>query len=86
MAVTALIFVFTLLVAASGHAQPGRTLKGHVAGIPGAHFLVAVLALVASLLLCPTASAQSQHHKTVLTIQWSSEDFPTNPIVDGAIL
>src|SRR5262245_5191882 len=53
--------------------------------MPGAHFSAVVLALVGSLLLCPTASAQSQHHKTVLTVQWSSEDFPTNPIVDGAI-
>ena len=41
--------------------------------------------IAGSVLACPTASAQSQPHKTVLTVQWSSEDFPTNPIVDGAI-
>jgi signal transduction histidine kinase len=85
VAVTALIFVFVLLIAASRRAQAGTTLKGPALEMPGAHFPVAVLALVASLLVCPTALAQSQHHKTVLTVQWSSKDFPTNPIVDGAI-
>ena len=35
--------------------------------------------------LCPTASAQPRSPKTVLTVHWSSEDFPTNPVVDGAI-
>jgi len=85
VAVTALIFVFVLLVAVSRRAQSGTTLKGHVLDKPGTHFPAAVLALAGSLLVCPTASAQSQHHRTVLTVQWSSEDFPTNPIVDGAI-
>ena len=85
MAVTALIFVFVLLVAASGYAQSGTTAKRCLLDMSGAYFPVAVLALVASLLVCPTASAQSRHHRTVLTVQWSSEDFPTNPIVDGAI-
>lgn len=86
MAVTALIFVFALLVATSRHARRGRTLKGHVLDITGAHFPVAVIAVAGSILVCPTASAEpQQHHKTVLTVQWSSEDFPTNPVVDGAI-
>ena len=34
---------------------------------------------------CPNASAQSTPPKTVLTVHWSSEDFPSNPVVDGAI-
>ena len=34
---------------------------------------------------CPMASAQSTPPKTVLTVHWSSEDFPSNPVIDGAI-
>jgi signal transduction histidine kinase len=85
VAVTALIFVFVLLVAASRPGHSGKTLKGPVLAAPEAHFSVAVLAILGSLLVCPSTSAQSRDHKTVLTVQWSSEDFPTNPIVDGAI-
>jgi signal transduction histidine kinase len=85
VAVTALIFVFVLLVAASRHARSVTMQKWHALGMPVAYFPVAVLAIVGSLLVCPTASAQSRHHKTVLTVQWSSEDFPTNPVVDSAI-
>jgi signal transduction histidine kinase len=85
VAVTALIFVFVLLVAALRHVQAGRTMKGDVVEMPGTNFSIAVLALVSPLLVCPAAAAQSPQHKTVLTVQWSSEDFPTNPIVDAAI-
>lgn len=85
MAVTALIFVFVLLTAASRHARWGRTRKGHVLDMPGTYFPIAVLAFVGPLLVGPTASAQARHHKTVLTVHWSSEDFPANPLVDGAI-
>ena len=46
---------------------------------------VVALAFLAPVLLCPTASAQSRPVKTVLTVHWSSEDFPTNLITDGAI-
>jgi signal transduction histidine kinase len=46
---------------------------------------VVALAFLAPVLLCPTASAQSRPVKTVLTVHWSSEDFPTTPVIDGAI-
>jgi PAS domain S-box-containing protein len=45
----------------------------------------AALVLLSVAWFCPAASAQQRAAKTVLTIHWSSEDFPTNPIVDGAI-
>jgi PAS domain S-box-containing protein len=45
----------------------------------------AVLTFLSLPWLCPTASAQPRSPKTVLTVHWSSEYFPTNPLVDDAI-
>ena len=46
-----------------------------------------ILAALLPLLLLPPAVAMAQPApvKTVLTIHWSSEDFPANPVVDEAI-
>jgi signal transduction histidine kinase len=46
---------------------------------------VATLTLLGPVLVCQLGSAQARSLKTVLTVQWSSEDFPSNPVVDGAI-
>src|SRR5262245_46775345 len=46
---------------------------------------VAALALVAPAWICPAASAQPRSSRTVLTVHWSSEDYPSTPVVDAAI-
>src|SRR5262245_24293309 len=46
---------------------------------------VAALALVAPAWICPAASAQPRSSRTVLAVHWSSEDYPSTPIVDAAI-
>lgn len=43
------------------------------------------LAVVAGALPCMSAGAQQVSHRTVLTIHWGAESFPSNPIVDEAI-
>jgi PAS domain S-box-containing protein len=50
-----------------------------------ARVLSALALVLATLSLCPAASAQSRPPRTVLAVYWSSEDYPTTPIVDGAI-
>jgi signal transduction histidine kinase len=43
------------------------------------------LTLIASVWPTPTASAQAPSVRNVLTVHWSSEDFPSIPVVDAAI-
>jgi signal transduction histidine kinase len=47
--------------------------------------VVSAVALLASVGISPAASAQSRSVRTVLAVHWSSEDYPSNPVVDGAI-
>ena len=51
---------------------------------PRALLTIAVVAL-APVLVCPTASVQPRSVRTALAVHWSSEDYPSNPVVDGAI-
>ena len=44
-----------------------------------------VLMLLALALMGPAASAPPRSVRTALAIHWSSEDYPSNPVVDGAI-
>ena len=37
------------------------------------------------MVFCSTASAQSRSPRTVLTVHWGSEDYPTNPVLDSSI-
>ena len=46
---------------------------------------VAIVALLAAAWICPVASAQSRSVRTALAVHWSSEDYPSNPVLDGAI-
>ena len=41
--------------------------------------------LAGQLAVSSSADAQSQPTRTVLTVHWSAEDFPSTPVVDGAI-
>ena len=43
------------------------------------------LTFLAPLCVCQAAWAQAQPHRTVLTVHWSSEDFPINALRDAAI-
>jgi signal transduction histidine kinase len=43
------------------------------------------IVLGASVLVCPTVSAQAPPQKTVLTIHWAAEDFPGTDVLDAAI-
>ena len=43
------------------------------------------LALLGPLSICSAPSAQPRSHRTVLAVYWSSEDYPSNPVVDAAI-
>src|SRR6188472_602785 len=43
------------------------------------------LTFLAPLCVCQAAWAQAQSHRTVLTVHWSSEDFPINALPDAAI-
>ncbi len=45
----------------------------------------AAVALLASASVSPPVSAQEGSPRTVLGVYWSSEDFPTNPLVDSGI-
>jgi hypothetical protein len=47
--------------------------------------LLPAVALLASMWTIPAASAQPRSVRTVLAVHWSSEDYPSNPVVDGAI-
>ena len=47
--------------------------------------LLPAVALLASMSIVPAASAQPRSVRTVLAVHWSSEDYPSNPVVDGAI-
>jgi signal transduction histidine kinase len=44
-----------------------------------------MLALIARMMVCPSAVAQPHAPRNVLTIHWGSEDFPGTPALDGAI-
>jgi signal transduction histidine kinase len=44
-----------------------------------------MVALLAAAWICPAASAQSRSVRTALAVHWSSEDYPSNPVLDGAI-
>src|SRR5262245_42198832 len=46
---------------------------------------LAAVAAVASTGIDPAVSAQPRSVRTVLAVHWSSEDYPSNPVVDGAI-
>jgi signal transduction histidine kinase len=46
---------------------------------------VAAPALLAWVLLCPHVAAQSRRVQTVLTVHWSTEDFPSSPVMDNAL-
>src|SRR5262245_48762579 len=46
---------------------------------------VAALAVVAQAWIWPTAAAQPRSSRTVLAVHWSSEDYPSTPVVDAAI-
>jgi signal transduction histidine kinase len=43
------------------------------------------LAVLATAWISPTVTAQRRSPQNVLAIHWSSEDFPSTPVVDGAI-
>src|SRR5262245_27406249 len=47
--------------------------------------VVPAVALQAVVWTCPVASAQPRSVRTALAVLWSSEDFPANPVMDGAI-
>jgi len=47
--------------------------------------VVPAVALLAVVWTGPVASAQPRSVRTVLAVLWSSEDFPANPVVDGAV-
>jgi PAS domain S-box-containing protein len=47
--------------------------------------LVPAVALLAPVCICSAASAQPRPVRTALAVQWSSEDYPSNPVIDGAI-
>src|SRR5262245_52075373 len=52
-----------------------RSIKRLLPSVP-VHALMAIV---------PAASAQPRAVRTVLAVHWSSEDYPSNPVVDGAI-
>ena len=43
------------------------------------------LVSVGSVWICPAASSQSLSPRTVLALHWSSEDYPSTPVLDAAI-
>jgi PAS domain S-box-containing protein len=47
--------------------------------------VVPAVALLALVWDCPSASAQPRSVRTALAVHWSSEDYPSNPVVDAAI-
>jgi signal transduction histidine kinase len=47
--------------------------------------MVPVVALLAPVWIAPADSAQAQSVRTALAVHWSSEDYPSNPVIDGAI-
>src|SRR5262245_41026855 len=47
--------------------------------------VVSMLALLALAWMGHSASAQPRSVRTALAVPWSSEDYPSNPVVDGAI-
>jgi signal transduction histidine kinase len=47
--------------------------------------VVPAVALLASVCFCAAASAQPRPVRTALAVHYSSEDYPSNPVVDGAI-
>ncbi len=51
---------------------------------PRALFTIALVAL-APVLVCPTAWAQPNAHRTALVVHWGTEDYPSNPKEDAAI-
>src|SRR5262245_218792 len=44
-----------------------------------------LMALFVPVWICPTVSAQPLSPRRVLAVHWSSEDYPSTPVVDGAI-
>jgi len=47
--------------------------------------VVPAVALLVVVWLCPVASAQPRSVRTALAVHYSSEDYPSNPVVDAAI-
>jgi signal transduction histidine kinase len=52
--------------------------------VPAGARAVALLVLALAW-ICPAASAQPRPVRTALAVHWSSEDYPSNPVVDDAI-
>jgi signal transduction histidine kinase len=51
---------------------------------PGVRIVLA-FAVIASALRCTVAAAQEVSHRTVLTIHWGAETFPSSPMIDEGI-
>jgi signal transduction histidine kinase len=45
----------------------------------------ALLVVFGAAWMCSPASAQEPPHRTVLVVHWSSEDYPSTPVIDAAI-